>query len=85
MLCVCVSILPLSYKLIQKPDENQMTDVSWKPPYYYVWDTVAIALHVERGQVLSPPPHSVQQVSLCDKVQCVFVSVSFTLFCSFSL
>lgn len=55
MLCVCVSILPLSYELIQKPDENQMTDVSRKP-YYYVWDTVAIALHVERGQVLSPPP-----------------------------
>lgn len=66
---MCVSDLPLRYELIQKSDENQMTDKIREPrPYYYVWDNVAIALHVERGQVLSPPPHSVQQVSLCDKV-----------------
>ncbi|XP_006808332.1 uncharacterized protein LOC102799573 [Neolamprologus brichardi] len=43
-----------SYELIQKPDENQMTadDVRGRFPPYYVWDNVAIALHVERGQVL---------------------------------
>lgn len=41
------------YELIQKSDENQMTDKIREPrPYYYVWDNVAIALHVERGQVL---------------------------------
>ncbi|XP_039465985.1 uncharacterized protein LOC120439254 [Oreochromis aureus] len=42
-----------SYELIQRPDENQMTarPWSWRPPFY-VWDHVALALHVENGQML---------------------------------
>lgn len=41
-----------SYALIQRPDENQMTARPWSRwPPFYVWDHVALALHVENGQV----------------------------------
>lgn len=64
---MCVSDLPVRYKLIPKPNENQMAYKDLQAEVFYVWDNVAIALHVEKGQVLSPHPHSMQQVSLCDK------------------
>ncbi|XP_039465984.1 uncharacterized protein LOC116316856 [Oreochromis aureus] len=43
-----------SYELIRKPDENQMYTRSLfgSDCQFYVWDNVAIALYVKRGQVL---------------------------------
>ncbi|CAK6980041.1 uncharacterized protein LOC128371710 [Scomber scombrus] len=43
-----------SFELVYRPDENQVdvNQLSQKEKEYYVWDNVAIALHVEEGQVL---------------------------------
>lgn len=41
------------YELNYRPEDNLME--AWGPikyPQYYVWDHVALALHVESGQVL---------------------------------
>lgn len=51
---LCVSARPLSYELIRGPDENQMD--AWGPirhPEFYVWDHVAVALHMENRKVPS--------------------------------
>ncbi|XP_004556961.3 uncharacterized protein LOC101479829 [Maylandia zebra] len=43
-----------SWKLTQKPDKNQMEADGLHPfqRQFYVWDNVAIALHMDHGQVL---------------------------------
>ncbi|XP_056253453.1 uncharacterized protein LOC130182490 [Seriola aureovittata] len=42
------------YQLVQRPDENQMEvqELFGNDVEFYVWDDVAIALHMEEGQVL---------------------------------
>lgn len=47
-------LLPLRYELNYRPEDNLME--AWELddcPQYYVWDHVALALHVESGQVRS--------------------------------
>lgn len=47
-------LLPLRYELDYRPEDNLME--AWELddcPQYYVWDHVALALHVESGQVRS--------------------------------
>ncbi|XP_051793096.1 uncharacterized protein LOC110972346 [Acanthochromis polyacanthus] len=34
------------YELVERPGENQMDAQEWHPPEFYIWDNVAIALHV---------------------------------------
>ncbi|XP_030602805.1 uncharacterized protein LOC115792420 [Archocentrus centrarchus] len=41
-----------SYELTRRPDGNQVDAHRLLRDVYYVWDNVAIALHVDRGQVL---------------------------------
>ena len=44
-----LSLFSLSYELILRPDENQMeVRKVLSYPQYYVWDHVAVALHVDR-------------------------------------
>lgn len=59
----CVSDFLLSWKLIQEPDKNQMEADSLRSfqRQFYVWDNVAIALHMDHGQVPAPPtPPSIE-------------------------
>lgn len=45
--------LPLRYELIHRPDASQMDSLElFGQPEFYLWDNVAIALHVENGQVV---------------------------------
>lgn len=47
-------LLPLRYELIQRREENLMdAEEVTGNVQFYVWDHVAIALHVEGGQVSS--------------------------------
>lgn len=58
-----VSDFLLSWKLTQKPDKNQMEADGLHPfqRQFYVWDNVAIALHMDHGQVPAPPtPPSIE-------------------------
>lgn len=49
---VFLCLLSLSYELVQRPDRNQMEFQSLYGDYkLYIWDNVAVALHVEEGQV----------------------------------
>lgn len=60
---VCVSDFLLSRKLTQKPDLKRM-EIECLHSFQhqtYVWDNVAIALHVDHGQVPAPPtPPSIE-------------------------
>ncbi|XP_039464189.1 uncharacterized protein LOC120437722 isoform X1 [Oreochromis aureus] len=41
------------YKLIHRPDTSQMHTLKlFRQPQFYLWDNVAMALHVENGQVV---------------------------------
>lgn len=47
-------LLPLRYQLNYRPEDNLMD--AWGPikyPQYYVWDHVALALHMKSGEVRS--------------------------------
>lgn len=68
-------LLPLRYELDYRPEDNLME--AWELddcPQYYVWDHVALALHVESGQVRS------LRSSRCYKSSCTDVLIIFCFF-----
>ncbi|CAI5660583.1 uncharacterized protein LOC102079137 [Oreochromis niloticus] len=65
------------YKLIQKPNENQMAYKDQQSEVFYVWDNVAIALHVEQGQVLKFDCDLLKEkITFCEKHPAISLSNS---------
>ncbi|XP_026184315.1 uncharacterized protein LOC113143069 [Mastacembelus armatus] len=57
------------YELIQRPDENLMEvrELAVKDCEFYVWDHVAVALHMEEGKVLEFGPDRLRNnLKFCD-------------------
>lgn len=72
-------LLPLRYELNYRPEDNLME--AWELddwPQYYVWDHVALALHVESGQVrsLRSSRRALLQIQLHRRVHLSSVSFS---------
>lgn len=72
-------LLPLRYQLIYRPEDNLMD--AWGPinyPQYYVWDHVALALHMKSGEVrsLRSSRRALLQIQLHRRVHLSSVSFS---------
>ncbi|XP_030266695.1 uncharacterized protein LOC115577970 [Sparus aurata] len=56
-----------SYELVERPDENQMEAGEVSYPPFYVWDHVAVALHVDRQVLKFNSARLRQNLKYCER------------------